>query len=530
MAQTTLERTHPAYADHSNLQKHLKNIQRYKDKGAIKMMETYINFAQKSIEKLKANHPDVDISAEIAQYEAYKKGYDEQVNGQNAQKQSEQGEVEYFKKWERSLSGAYHIKTADQADLLKANGRFALQAYEAAKDFDEKEYRARLEQCKQNGTYTQVQFFSDRFLRMYDDYDNFIERSEDTFYSYLKDLTYAGVKGNPQEEMKQLKEAEALCKTFLAYRPNNTTAKGWLAQVHSRMGNKSKTMESAFASELHKKYVGQVVFSKKPLQVGSENESDLTNSFVSGDHIYGTLYLANTVRIAQDSYALLYMDIYVDGDFLATTNETGIWVTTPMQEKTYLQFALSPDQSWIDKNYAPYVENEQYTLGQFNEFLASKGDYPHKVKIVLRPRGTAVGKITGEFRIDLSGGSDFYQKLGAKLKGETIANVGVPKAGMRDASLEAQMLKIVSGLNPSNRIAYQKAIITTPNWTVERNSLTGVILGRTIQGVVTGKKPGGTCFFQYFSFKQAYTGSGYSSALSYAGAGPVTVITCDKIH
>jgi hypothetical protein len=67
------------------------------------------------------------------------------------------------------------------------------------------------------------------------------------------------------------------------------------------------------------------------------------------------------------------------------------------------------------------------------------------------------------------------------------------------------------------------------NWTIMKNSLTGAILYRYIAGVCTSKSNQGVCSYQEFTFKQDYTGNGFSSVLQYGGYGGKTELGCDKI-
>ena len=77
---------------------------------------------------------------------------------------------------------------------------------------------------------------------------------------------------------------------------------------------------------------------------------------------------------------------------------------------------------------------------------------------------------------------------------------------------------------------FTKAIITSSNWTVRKNELTGAIINRTLGAVCVTKDPDGKCFYQEFSFSQDYTGSGnYSGTVKYYSYGGKREIGCDKI-
>lgn len=524
----TMDKNNPAYKEYSSLERHLASIKKYYDKGQFtSTMATYLGYAEKSINKLKTEYESVNISSLEASYKTYKDAYDEKQGNDGSAKEQLKDDAAYFLKWVRLADYFYHETTADGARGLKGGDEEAIATYEKVKGFTRADFMQKIEDSKKHGTYDNCKVYINKFLKVLDGYDEFIAKAEDLFYEYIKDMDYAGTKGNPTKEMQQLVEAEAFCKVLLTFSPDNADAKSWLKQVESRMGNKKKTITESTTSDFHQQHINQVVFSKKPLSIGSETEGDITTNFTSGDEIYGTIYLSTKVRELQKSYALLYMNIYVDGEFLATTNETGIWITTPMQEKTYVQFALSPSDTWIKQNYQPYIDEEQYSLAQFNELLARKGAYQHKVEIEIKFRNSAGGKIKGVFRVDLSNGTDFYQTLAQKLKGKTMSAIGLPKKGMSNTTLEKQMLNIMNAKSSGGQ-KYIKAVIVSTDWDTER-SYNGTITGRSVSAAMVSKKSDGTCMYQNILFAQDYTGSGYSDKLKFAGAGDNKVLPCENI-
>lgn len=96
---TTLNHNHPAYVDFSALQRHIKSIQRYYDKGKLTpTMKTYLGYTQKSIEKLKNEYPDIDISTEVKQYKKIQSEYDKKINNDKAEAANQKNDINYSKK------------------------------------------------------------------------------------------------------------------------------------------------------------------------------------------------------------------------------------------------------------------------------------------------------------------------------------------------------------------------------------------------------------------------------------------------
>ena len=130
--------------------------------------------------------------------------------------------------------------------------------------------------------------------------------------------------------------------------------------------------------------------------------------------------------------------------------------------------------------------------------------------------------------IDLNTGMDAIKAESVKLHDQLMASRQLPKAGMSNPGLEQQMLAAANNLGWNDK--FQKAIITSTAWNIEKNSITGVILYRYLAAVCTTKSSDGKCYTQEFSFRQDYSGNGnYESKIKYNSYGGKKEIGCDKL-
>lgn len=69
---------------------------------------------------------------------------------------------------------------------------------------------------------------------------------------------------------------------------------------------------------------------------------------------------------------------------------------------------------------------------------------------------------------------------------------------------------------------------TSADWSTQRHPLTGILTGRTIQGVITMSHPDGRCRFQYAGFRQDHDGQVFKN-MHMTGVGPIYDILCERI-
>lgn len=99
-------------------------------------------------------------------------------------------------------------------------------------------------------------------------------------------------------------------------------------------------------------------------------------------------------------------------------------------------------------------------------------------------------------------------KIG-KSEGDYLKKVKFPPAKVNDAALEAEFKKHFNALKYNETIT--KVNIQSTDWVIDRNELTGVIVGRSKQAYIASKTPSGDCYVTEFWIFQDYNGSGYGS-------------------
>ncbi len=103
-------------------------------------------------------------------------------------------------------------------------------------------------------------------------------------------------------------------------------------------------------------------------------------------------------------------------------------------------------------------------------------------------------------------------------------------AGMQNTEYEQQALEAVNkkAANEKWKESYTQAVITSDDWKIEYNEITGSIICRKLYMVLYGVWPDGRCKAVQFGFRQDYLGGGkYSKTLQYNSIGDMEDIECD---
>lgn len=128
----------------------------------------------------------------------------------------------------------------------------------------------------------------------------------------------------------------------------------------------------------------------------------------------------------------------------------------------------------------------------------------------------------------------FDKKRGEQKKEEQqkLQSVYLPKSQMNNTALQSKVLNELNKVSAEKKWgdSFSKVIITCADWGVVKNKATGAIIKRNLDvvAVMTNPSSPGKCFFVEHRFSQQYTGSSYSSALTYEGIGTTTEILCDR--
>lgn len=363
------------------------------------------------------------------------------------------------------------------------------------------------------------------------DYDNYLTRSDRLRWNVTEVMVKSRGQANPQIKIQLLEQAKYECEAVLLMSPGNTAFKQKLDEVNKLLGTADGEASKFYTSDFHKQNVGKIVWSNKPLVIGKEKDmaANIKTGFKTGEAIFGTMYLGNNLKQLMNGNTMMRIVIRIDGGTAVWGGDLSyIIVPLTVQDKSYLQFALLPDEQWFNTNYAPYVKEENWTYSYFMDDLAKAGDISHTITCELKFPTNIQSDIKSSLLLDLSDGSVAIKSLSTKLHDQLMASRTLPKAGMSNAALEQQMVAAANNLGWNDK--FSKAVITSSSWTIAKNDLTGAILYRWLHAVCTIKGTDGKCYYQEFSFKQEYTGGGnYSSTVKFNSYGGKREIGCDKI-
>ncbi|MDO7877306.1 hypothetical protein Q5H93_21355 [Hymenobacter sp. ASUV-10] len=298
-----------------------------------------------------------------------------------------------------------------------------------------------------------------------------------------------------------------------------------MAKGPSKGPSKSKEPvkpSDGITSPIHTKYLGKLVFAStaEALALRNEQEAQFSNSFTLGQPIYFRGYMENSLynigRVlapAADIHdlngALYRVEFYLDGALALATRER----LTRRIEETSAAGALSSKEAQ-DGNDA------------FQEFL-SKNEAKltpgsHGIKVVMRPVVDLFKQPSAEGEPILTG--EFELKVGASAVDPNDTKMCMPAAGMKDPKLEATVMQTFKAKGWPEKPSSVR--ITSKEWNIVRNELTGAITKRTLVAAISSTLPNGTCRYQNFLFSQAYNGAGYQQSMFLEGAGSDQVIPC----
>jgi len=267
---------------------------------------------------------------------------------------------------------------------------------------------------------------------------------------------------------------------------------------------------SIYTSPYHKENVGKIVFSKSPIAIKMEKKEAITNEFTGGDYIYGMAYLKGPIESLAYNWECA-VRIYVDDN-----------------EKMYRRFVASDQskkQTWLDFEIVPdAATSTQYGCVEYSKALAEISPRNHVIKVEFWDKEFINLLAVGEFNLDASQGNDILQNNAKKLSQKALDQVRMPAAGMKNAAFEQ---KIMSDWK-NERYTPLRAVVTSTDWTIQRNAITSVIEHRYVWCAVAVKTSEGDCKIFYVSYKQDWNGSAYGKLNSW-GMGDSELINCDNV-
>ena len=248
-----------------------------------------------------------------------------------------------------------------------------------------------------------------------------------------------------------------------------------------------------------------VVFSKSP--INPAKPKDLTTTFKTGEYIYGLIRVEKTWRALlrkgdkEAETVEVPLDMIIDGKTVGFQYIT-IKQREPIDSKILvLDIAPKPEEMTAYKDPAfTYAEGKgRRRIGpdDFTYELAKLEAGKHTVKFQVRSYGDVFA--AGEFTID-GDKYKFYEELREKVLKEALAVDTMPKAGMTNKDLEAQMRKLLENAGWKN---IERLVIYDKDWWLERvEGGDSPIKSRYIGAAAAAKADDGSYFWCKCTFQQ----------------------------
>ena len=318
-------------------------------------------------------------------------------------------------------------------------------------------------------------------------------------------------KNNLNNALEAAEAAELTAKAVLLVIPAHAKTAQLLKDAQSVVAAVEKEFGgSIFTSAYHKENAGKIVFSKSPITIKAENPAAMTKDFLASDYIYAMAYLKGPI------------------ESLAYNWECAVRIYVDDAEKMYRRFKASEQsrkQTWMDLEIVPDAATSvQFGGTEYSKALAGVSPRNHTVRVEFWDTDFTKLLASGEFNLDATQGMETLEKNAKLLSQKLLDKVRMPAAGMKNASFEQ---KIMSDWN-NDRYKALRAVITSNDWSIQRNAITSVIEHRYIWCAVAVKTTDGDCKIFYVSYKQDYTGGGYGSLNSW-GMGDSELINCDNV-
>lgn len=293
---------------------------------------------------------------------------------------------------------------------------------------------------------------------------------------------------------------------------------------------------------------GEIVFSKK--LVNASNPTELTNEFLSGDHIYAVAFLDKSILeiCGKQSAENVPVEIFIYElkaplyDYQQPSEmqlETGgLKVSGDALRKNYLPLDIIPgtnkltaygSNEFVYKKFGPKFDGPV----KFAERISQLEPGEHTIIIKLNCNYNFVAE--GKFVIK---GDDYsvYKKAANELNefasGARTKDAVMPKMALSDSKLEAEMIAAFKASQTyKDRVKGEvlRVVIIDPDWMIRRNQLTSVILHRYIRAAIAVKNSDGTCtVWQNVTFQQDYVSNQFQKT-KFDGIGDPYKIPCENV-
>lgn len=282
---------------------------------------------------------------------------------------------------------------------------------------------------------------------------------------------------------------------------------------------KMKIGAKFYTSRLHADQALNIVFSKKPIVIKTEDAASFTNAFTLGDNIYAMGYFESDLNALSTSEKKYNVAFYIDTD----PNYAG----EPDFYTTYPISAVTGKNSYAYAEIIPAfaANNQTESLDIMRNLKRLKMGKHNIMMKFLNFKADVLAK--GYFTLDCtSDGMTKFEQWIAPFEDRELEKVRMPKAEQNNPALESDMKRVLKEVYPDWTVL--RLVIAEKNWTIEKNSITGEIEYRHIGTSVAIKDQSGECRVYWVSFKQNYADGKYGELWKH-GVGDNKKIKCENV-
>ena len=275
---------------------------------------------------------------------------------------------------------------------------------------------------------------------------------------------------------------------------------------------------------------GKIIFSKNPID--ANNPVNISNSFSAGDNIYALIQVEEPwneikkIGSSDKTEAKVPLVMLIDDERLFQ------YITIKNQDiikGKQLLLDIAPDTDKM-KTYSdpqilfPDAYGSKWGPATFTDKFSRLSSGTHSVKMEVQSYGRVYA--AGEFTIS---GNDYssYAVLFENIKTAITNNRTMPAAGMSNATLEAEMMKLCINSGLKN---IKKLVIVDKDWWIDRVSGgDSPVNSRHLAAAVGIKESDGSCYYKTVTFHQYKLINGNFGPLEFTHASDKVVIPAGSL-
>lgn len=468
-----------------------------------------------------------------------------EVEAPTETKEVESTTSEADKEEQTKMAYYFNDKNAELSSIknLSVNKRTAGYYSRQVSKFNPTEVNSKIEDCKSKwpDLYNSDFWVVSQFQPGIKDFgDKLQKENTPKVNGYLTEIEALMTAGNYIKANESIKNVDSLAQSILAFNTGNQEAVALKKKVESQQAKIKEKLSAYYSSPFHAEHAGQVMFSKKPIVIGSETEDAMTSSLSGSENMYMVVYLNGRIKDYDDKTIYLRFDV--------NTGATGaMQIFGSLIGKIIYEYHVTPENENLSYINVPLVASAAETgfkgseanktgtesvVSAFAEQLkAQKQEVTVKVLSTAQYVNIEQGEVHKQtFSVDCSGGMDQLKKLSDEYYKLRVKNARVPKAIMSNSKLEADFNKFSPKAFKEPVTAIKSHIVR--DWAIEYHEYSGAPLRRFMNAYsVIKQNSTGKCYYVFMIIAQEHLGGGkYGSSYYYSAPYSALEIECGNIN